>query len=112
MFFLKCRSGFSDRISLIQRTRRRIAGRAGAFFADLDRAHGATAVRQGGFGFGNRHDAGVGARDALRESGTAWQPDATPMHAHHSMVGDWALMTHYNAFLAYDNQSGRRGDEQ
>lgn len=48
-------------------------------------------------------------RDA---SGTAWQPDATPMHAHHSMFGDWRLMTHYNAFLAYDNQSGRRGDDQ
>ena len=50
--------------------------------------------------------------DSRDASGTAWQPDATPMHAHHSMLGDWALMTHYNAFLAYDNQSGRRGDEQ
>lgn len=45
-------------------------------------------------------------------SGTAWQPAATPMHAHHSMRGDWRVMTHYNAFLAYDDQSGPRGDEQ
>jgi len=45
-------------------------------------------------------------------SGTAWQPDDTPMHAHHRMAGDWSLMTHYNAFLAYDHQSGPRGDDQ
>ena len=50
--------------------------------------------------------------DTQEASGTAWQPAATPMHAHHSMLGDWQLMTHYNAYLAYDNQSGRRGDEQ
>lgn len=48
-------------------------------------------------------------RDA---SGTAWQPENSPMHAHHSMTGDWMTMSHYNVFLAYDHQSGRRGDEQ
>ncbi|HYC69856.1 MAG TPA: hypothetical protein VEB66_01530 [Opitutaceae bacterium] len=50
--------------------------------------------------------------DSRESSGTAWQPDATPMHAHHARWGDWSLMTHYNAFLAYDDQSGPRGDEQ
>lgn len=50
--------------------------------------------------------------DTQDASGTAWQPADTPMHAHHTMLGDWQLMTHYNAFLAYENQSGRRGDEQ
>ena len=50
--------------------------------------------------------------DMQEASGTAWQPAATPMHAHHSMVAGWQLMTHYNAFLAYDDQSGPRGDEQ
>lgn len=45
-------------------------------------------------------------------SGTAWQPSATPMHAHQFRRGDWQLMAHYNAFLAYDDQSGARGDEQ
>lgn len=38
--------------------------------------------------------------------------DKTHMNAHHSMAGDWELMTHYNAFLAFDSQSGRRGGDQ
>jgi hypothetical protein len=50
--------------------------------------------------------------DTQDASGTAWQPEATLMHAHHSKLGDWQLMTHYNVFLAYDDQSGPRGDEQ
>ena len=45
-------------------------------------------------------------------SGTAWQPAATPMYSLHSMPGDWMVMTHYNVFLGYDNQSGPRGDSQ
>jgi hypothetical protein len=51
-------------------------------------------------------------QDTQEASGTAWQPATTPMHAHHSMLGEWALMTHYNAFLDYDNQSGPRGNDQ
>ena len=50
--------------------------------------------------------------DTQEASGTAWQPEATPMHAHHSMMGDWQVMTHYNAFLGYDNQSGPHGGDQ
>jgi hypothetical protein len=50
--------------------------------------------------------------DTQDASGTAWQPAGTPMHAYHAMSGDWAMMTHYNAFLAYDHQSGPRGDDQ
>jgi hypothetical protein len=51
-------------------------------------------------------------RDA---SGSAWQPDASPMHAH--VFGQrpgslWEHMLHYNVFLAYDHQSGARGDDQ
>ena len=45
-------------------------------------------------------------------SGTAWQPDSTPMHAHEQSIGLWKAMQHYNAFLAYDRQSGPRGDSQ
>lgn len=48
-------------------------------------------------------------RDA---SGTSWQPDTTPMHAYHSTFDEWMVMTHFNAFLAYDRQWGPRGDEQ
>lgn len=51
-------------------------------------------------------------QDSQEASGTAWQPADTPMHAMHSMLGDWTLMTHYNAFLDYDHQSGPRGDDQ
>ncbi len=51
-------------------------------------------------------------QDSQDASGTSWQPSATPMHAHHSMLGDWQLMTHYNVFIAYDDQSGPRGDDQ
>lgn len=45
-------------------------------------------------------------------SGTSWVPDATPMYASHSMLGDWELMLHGVAFLQYDDQGSRRGDKQ
>jgi hypothetical protein len=45
-------------------------------------------------------------------SGTAWQPDNTPMFAHHLMAGDWMLMLHYSLFGGFDHQSGSRGDDQ
>ena len=47
-------------------------------------------------------------RDA---SGTAWQPDATPMAAIHREHGDWSLMLHANAFAGWDWQGTDRGDE-
>ncbi len=50
--------------------------------------------------------------DTQEASGTAWQPEATPMHAQHFMLGDWQVMAHYNAFLGYDDQSGSRGGDQ
>ncbi len=55
----------------------------------------------------------AGAPAGRESSGTAWQPDATPMFGHHAMLGgDWMSMTHYNVFVGYDEQSGRRGDAQ
>lgn len=53
-----------------------------------------------------------GVPDTREASGTAWQPDGTPMHAHHFMLGDWQAMAHYNVFAGYDHQSGARGDDQ
>ena len=50
-----------------------------------------------------------GSREA---SGTSWQPEATPMEGLHSMKGDWSLMLHGFATLAYTDQGGRRGDEK
>ncbi len=45
-------------------------------------------------------------------SGTAWQPDSTPMWAVHGEVGGWGLMFHENVFVSVDSQSGPRGDTQ
>src|SRR4051812_8252425 len=45
-------------------------------------------------------------------SGTAWQPDQTPMHSHRFMAGDWMLMLHYNLLAGYDVQGSPRGDRQ
>ena len=54
----------------------------------------------------------AGIPDERQASGTAWQPDGTPMEGSHQMRADWQLMTHYNAFVAYESQSGPRGDDQ
>ncbi|HYZ48271.1 MAG TPA: hypothetical protein VE567_05185 [Sphingomonas sp.] len=48
-------------------------------------------------------------RDA---SGTAWQPDSSPMWAIMGRTGGWATMVHGFATLAYDDQGGRRGAEK
>ena len=48
-------------------------------------------------------------RDA---SGTAWQPDSTPMRAYHFVEDAWMLMLHGNVHIGYDFQSTRRGDDQ
>jgi hypothetical protein len=65
------------------------------------------------------HDHGPATRKAgldlpmTREaSGTAWQPDSTPMRAYHFTEGEWGLMLHGNVHLGYDFQSTRRGGDQ
>ncbi len=46
-------------------------------------------------------------------SGTSWLPDASPMEGAHSAAGNgWSRMLHYRLGIAYDHQSGPRGDEQ
>jgi hypothetical protein len=54
----------------------------------------------------------LGIGDSREGSGTAWQPDATPMFAVHSQRGAWALMFHENAFVQFIEEGGARGDEQ
>ncbi len=46
-------------------------------------------------------------RDA---SGTAWQPDSTPMEGLHWQSGGWTGMVHGYADFVYDHQGGARGD--
>lgn len=69
----------------------------------------------------HQHGGAVGGRDTAtaplnipmgREaSGTAWQPDATPMYAVHRRAGGWQLMLHGSAFLQYlDAGSARAGE--
>lgn len=45
-------------------------------------------------------------------SGTAWQPEASPMGGLHIMRGDWMIMLHGFAFGLYDYQGGDRGDRK
>lgn len=45
-------------------------------------------------------------------SGTAWQPDSTPMYAAHLMADGWTLMGHGLVFGGYDYQGSRRGGGQ
>lgn len=61
------------------------------------------------------HDAqgALGPHAMTREaSGTAWQPDATPMQGWHASRGAWSWMAHGFLNAVYDRQSGPRGDSQ
>lgn len=46
-------------------------------------------------------------RDA---SGTAWQPDSSPMDGLHGDIAGWSTMLHGYGTLVYDDQGGPRGD--
>lgn len=48
-------------------------------------------------------------RDA---SGTAWQPDSTPMFMWHWMTGGWSLGLHTNIFAGYAGESSDRGADK
>jgi hypothetical protein len=45
-------------------------------------------------------------------SGTAWQPDATPMRMTHLQFAGWTLMIHGAGSLGWDWQAGSRGGRQ
>jgi hypothetical protein len=48
---------------------------------------------------------------ARESSGTAWQPDATPMDGLHLMHGEWMFMFHGFVDVVYTHGSGPRGDD-
>jgi hypothetical protein len=55
----------------------------------------------------------LGGYSMMRDaSGTAWQPDSSPMWAIMGKRGDWSTMVHGYATLVYDNQGGPRGSEK
>ena len=55
----------------------------------------------------------LGAYGMTRDSsGTAWQPDSSPMLAIMGEVGGWSAMAHGFATLIHDSQGGPRGDSK
>src|SRR5256885_14044154 len=54
----------------------------------------------------------LGIPETRMGSGTAWLPDASPMHAAHYRLGRWTLMLHGKGFFQYDWQGGSRGSNQ
>lgn len=55
----------------------------------------------------------TGSYSMMRDaSGTAWQPDSTPMEGLNGMLGDWSTMLHGYLTGVYDNQGGPRGGEK
>ena len=57
-------------------------------------------------------ESGVHVPHTRTASGTAWQPDSTPMHMEHFQIGGWLLMLHGAGSLGWDWQSGSRGDRR
>jgi hypothetical protein len=85
-----------------------------ALFACLALAGGLRAQSDGmaGMDMGPMSGGFAGVPETRLASGTAWQPDATPMYGTHVMLDGWGVMLHYHAFLAFDDQSGPRGGHQ
>ncbi len=54
----------------------------------------------------------LGIPESRDGSGTAWQPDVTPMYALARLAGRWSLMFHGNAFLQSIHEGSRRGEQQ
>lgn len=55
----------------------------------------------------------LGSYSMMRDaSGTAWQPDSSPMPAIMGKTGEWSIMVHGFATLIYDDQGGPRGDSK
>lgn len=49
------------------------------------------------------------AMPARESSGTAWQPDSSPMDGVHFSAGGWSLMAHGFVTAIHDDQGGTRG---
>jgi hypothetical protein len=55
----------------------------------------------------------LGSYSMMRDaSGTAWQPESTPMEAWDIQLGGWKTMLHGAITGVFDHQSGPRGDEK
>src|SRR5262245_47780530 len=54
----------------------------------------------------------LGISESRNASGTAWQPDSTPMYGLHFSRGEWSMMAHWNFFAGYDDQGSDRGNSE
>ena len=54
----------------------------------------------------------IGEPRNRESSGTAWLPDASPMHALHGDLAGWELMLHGSLYVHYLDDGGDRGREQ
>ena len=54
----------------------------------------------------------IGEPRNRESSGTAWLPDASPMHALHGQGAGWELMLHGSLYVHYLDDGGDRGREQ
>ena len=54
----------------------------------------------------------IGEPRNRESSGTAWLPDASPMHALHGQGAGWELMLHGSLYIHYLDDGGERGREQ
>ena len=54
----------------------------------------------------------LGEPRSRESSGTAWLPDASPMHALHGTAGTWELMLHGVLYVHWLDDGGDRGREQ
>jgi hypothetical protein len=80
---------------------------------DMDMPEGMNMPMSDDMPMSDRMTGTLGAYPMTREaSGTAWQPDSTPMEGLHQMSGDWTLMLHGYANAIYDDQQGPRGDSK
>ena len=52
------------------------------------------------------HEAATALFSTRESSGTAWLPDATPMHGLHRRAGGWDVMFHGNAFTQFLYEGG------
>jgi len=58
-------------------------------------------------------DGATGSYSMMRDaSGTAWQPDSTPMEGLHGTLWGWSTMLHGYITGVYDHQGGPRGGEK
>ena len=54
----------------------------------------------------------LGIDDSRDASGTAWQPDTTPMFMWLARSSGWSLGLHENVFIARDDTASKRGEDQ